>query len=223
MAVDRYPIPDSQSDQNDAISFILTISFVVDLVVRFLGWGVIEYFSDVSNTFDCVIVISSVVDLALSPLPTLFTGVVPASAKGGSLAALRAFRLLRLLRLFRNRAFKAMLIKIINVFVAMRAFLVLFFMFEFILALIGEQFFSNKLRFDANGLPITNIASDAFANAPEYPRNNFDDFSHAILAVFQMQQGDNWTGVMINLARALGPGVQLYPIFIFLLLKLRDD
>lgn len=51
----------------------------------------------------------------------------------------------------------------------------------------GMQFFSNRLRFDKDGIVIDTIGSTAWINAASRPRHNFDDFSHSFATVIIVQ------------------------------------
>ena len=97
MAWDHYPMKQETTDILDAITFILTLFFTLELILRLAGYGLIEYFSDNFNIFDFIIVLVSVLDLTISPIPTIYSNE-PVEESAGSLAALRAFRLLRYFR-----------------------------------------------------------------------------------------------------------------------------
>ena len=62
--------------------------------IKWVGIGLKAYFKDSFNTFDCVIVLLSIIDL------TLFSLID--SGQGGALSAMRAFRLLRVFRLAKS-------------------------------------------------------------------------------------------------------------------------
>jgi hypothetical protein len=207
MAYDHYPMGEGTVNILDVVTFLLTLFFTLELIMRLLGYGLITYFSDNFNCFDFVIVVVSVMDLGLSPLPAFF--LPPdhvASAQGnGSLSALRSFRLLRLLRLFRSQTLKIMLFKIASVVYSMQSFVMLLFLYLFILALIGMQFFANRFRFLEDGEPALPITSEAWVNAYDRPRSNFDDFTQAFVTIFQLVTVDDWNAVMYMCQRSLGP------------------
>ena len=52
-------IPPSSPIQLDAITFVLTLCFLLELIIRLLGNGIVSYFSDNFNCFDFLIVLVS--------------------------------------------------------------------------------------------------------------------------------------------------------------------
>ena len=214
LAIDHYPEDLAFYNVCQVISFFLTLCFAVEMVIMLLGLGIINYFSSSFNCIDFVIVIISIIDISVNPVPVLLD---PASTNNmsGSATALRALRLLRILKLFRSDTFKRTLSKVVEVVYSMRDFLVILLIFLFIFALAGMQIFANKLRFDQNGFPIFTFNSDEWVYAPDRPRSNFDNFTIAFLTVFQIVTIDNWSIVMFNCARSLGPWAMIFAIFCF--------
>eukprot|EP01038_Epipyxis_sp_PR26KG_P020291 gene20291-28727_t len=181
LGMDHYPSNASFPNIIDVISFLLTLLFAMEMIIALLGLGIIEYFSDNLNCFDFSIVIISLCDLALSPLPLYFTSFDHNQQQNSSsFAVLRAFRLLRLFRVIRSETFKRIFFKIIGVVYQMLDFLFLLGLFVFIMALIGMQFFANHFRFDGNGLVINDINSNAWVNAVDRPSSNFDSFTISV-------------------------------------------
>lgn len=100
---------------------------------------------------------------------------------------------------------------------SMQDFLVVLFLFVFLFALVGMQFFANLFRFDANGFVITNINSPEWIYAPDQPRSSFDNFTLAFMTVFQIITIDNWTTPVFNCGRAVGAFGIIHPVLAFLL------
>ena len=46
-------------------NLVFTIIFTIDMLLKWIGQGLGEYFSDIMNTFDCVIVILSLIEIIL--------------------------------------------------------------------------------------------------------------------------------------------------------------
>ena len=214
LACDKYPTTILLQNIVEVISFLLTLIFCIEMIMMLLGLGLTKYFSNRFNIMDFVIVVISVIDLSLSPMPSYFTGETNAP-KSGSANALRSLRLLRLLKLFRSNTFKVLILKILAVVQSMQDFLVILILFLVLFALLGMQLFANRFRFDANGFPITSYNTQEFYDAPDRPRSHFDNFTVAYMTVFQILTIDNWSTVMYNCTRALGPVAMIYPMFIF--------
>ena len=82
----------------------------------------------------------------------------------------------------------------------------------YIYALIGMQFFANRMRFDPDtGAPVRfNLDLDSAYYNAEIPRSNFDSFTHALVTVFQVLTGENWNSVMYDARRATNGFACLY-------------
>ena len=68
--------------------------FFIEMVVKLLGLGVKNYFKDPFNAFDCLIVLTSALDVGFT------TAKIKESGSG--ITALRAFRLLRIFKLAKS-------------------------------------------------------------------------------------------------------------------------
>eukprot|EP00597_Dinobryon_sp_UTEXLB2267_P012259 CAMPEP_0170122122 /NCGR_PEP_ID=MMETSP0020_2-20130122/16424_1 /TAXON_ID=98059 /ORGANISM="Dinobryon sp., Strain UTEXLB2267" /LENGTH=1432 /DNA_ID=CAMNT_0010352865 /DNA_START=1024 /DNA_END=5322 /DNA_ORIENTATION=+ len=219
LAYDHYPMADSSTNLMDAVSFLLTIAFVIEMIVQLVGLGIVEYFSDEMRIFDFVIAITSLVDAVMTPLPPLLSGdsILDASNKKRPVVTVfRSIRFTRALRLFRSKTFKAVLMKVFMTLRSMNHFFVLLFLFLFVLALLGMQFFANTFRFDEHGYAINDVLSEDWANATDRPRSNFDNFTLSFLSIFQCMTVDNWSVVLWNVGRAQGPVAMLFPIGCYL-------
>ncbi|KAL4150744.1 hypothetical protein PRNP1_010141 [Phytophthora ramorum] len=83
---------------------------------------------------------------------------------------------------------------IIRAVASIANFGVLLFLFIYIYALVGVQFFGNTMRFDDEGYP-TPFTLEGFW-AGTVPRNNFDTLLWAAVTVFQIITGENWNSIM---------------------------
>jgi hypothetical protein len=127
-----------------------------ELLVKFLGLGLGEYFANGFNQFDAVIVAASIVELVLAPPEFLLSGgpETKATASGG-VTVLRTFRLLRVLKLARGMPqLQNTLAIMLALIPAVLNFSLLLFLFMYIFALLGVQFYSNRFRFDRVGRPV---------------------------------------------------------------------
>ncbi|KAE9356075.1 hypothetical protein PF008_g3766 [Phytophthora fragariae] len=100
-------------------------------------------------------------------------------------------------------------------FASIGNFGVLLFLFIYIFALMGMQFFGNTMRFDDQGYPTPHTV-DAFWNGT-VPRSNFDTLPWAIATVFQVITGDNWSAVLYDAIRGNGMIASLYFIILVML------
>lgn len=121
-----------------------------------------RYVRDAFNIFDAVIVLAGVVELIIAP-PSFFG---ESAGGAGAISAFRVFRVGRIFKLARSwKQLQNVLVVIGNTLAAAGYFAVLLFLFMFIFALMGRQFFANRFHFDATtgrAIPI---------GAPSYPES----------------------------------------------------
>lgn len=91
LAMDKYPMDDKLENILDWINVVLTFIFGIEMVIKLIGLGIMDYANDRFNLFDAAIVVFSIIELALVP---------PGSNRdAGGISALRGFRLLRVFKL----------------------------------------------------------------------------------------------------------------------------
>ena len=208
LAVDHYPANPEFTNTVDAINALFSLVFAIEMVLKLLALGLLEYLQDTTNVFDGIIVILSVVELAAAP-PVAFGGQEGNS--GGAITALRSFRLFRIFKLMSKwTSMKKLLVKVIKTVKDLGNFGVLLTLFLYIYTLVGMQFFANRLRYDEDGYPIEDIGSDEWKNPAIWPRSNFDDFNHAFGTVFQVLTTENWNNIMYDCRRSTGAGSIIY-------------
>lgn len=69
----------------------------------------------------------------------------------------------------------------------------------FIYTLIGLELFGFQIKFTKDESQVVTQPGQGYS-----PRNNFDDFYHAFLVVFQVLLSDNWDEIMFSFARVKG-------------------
>ena len=124
-------------------------------------------------------------------------GQEAASGGAGALSVLRAVRLFRVFKLARQwKSMHTLLAKTLTTCYDIWPFAVLLFLFIYIFALLGMQFFANQMRFDDDGYPLV-VATEAWS-AAEATRLSFDNFMWAMTTVFVVLTGENWNSVMYD-------------------------
>ncbi|CAM9227104.1 unnamed protein product, partial [Choristocarpus tenellus] len=140
LAIDRYPINDREANILEGANLVFTFVFAVEMVINIVAMGWDQYVSEPFNVFDALIVLTSLVECALA-----FTLENP----GGGISALRAFRLFRVFKLAKSwKGLQDILQAMQRTVLQVGNFAVLLFLFIYIYALVGMQFFSNRLHFD---------------------------------------------------------------------------
>ena len=177
-------------------NLVLTISFIIELVLKVGGLGFNEYAADRFNLFDAAVVLISIIELA--------------AAGSGSLSALRAFRILRVLKLIRSwTSLQNFLYTVYLTVLDLGNFSFIVFLAIFIFALLGMQLFGGKMCGLDDG---------------EVPRHNFDTLLWALVTVFQVLTGEDWNAVMYDGMAANGSSALYFVLLLvignFLVLNL---
>ena len=157
LAMEYDGMPKDYAAGLSVVNLILSISFILEMVLKILGLGFTEYGRDRFNLFDAVVVFISIIELAL--------------AGGGGLSALRAFRILRVLKLIRSwKKLQNFLYTIYLTVLDLGNFSFIVCLTIFIFALLGMQMFGGKMCGLDDG---------------DVPRHNFDTLLWALVTVFQ--------------------------------------
>ena len=227
LSLDVYPPEPLLESILEYINFFLTVVFILEMGLKLYGLGLRIYLHDGFNIFDAVIVGASILETAVAP-PSFF-GFPPTGDSGfGGLTALRTFRVFRLFKLARSwKALQQILATIVRALQSGVYFLMLLMLFVLIYALVGQQFFANRLHFDATTLDALHFkdippryagVTDAWSTDVEKayavaqvdatiytPRSNFDTLSHAIFTIVQVLSGENWNVLLYDCWRAVDP------------------
>ena len=167
-----------------------------------MGYGLKQYFKEYFNTFDCIIVLISCIDVALQ--------LTIQSSGNSAISALRAFRLLRVFKLAKNwQKFQELLRTIGNTLHDISIFSILLFLFLFIYTLLGLELFAFTCAKNADD------AVDFVNGAP--PVSNFNSFRDSFITVFILLTGDGWTSIMFDYYRCDGAGLAVFFCLSFLI------
>jgi len=150
--------------------------FTVECVLKLIGLDPQRYFIDGWNKFDFVVVVGTNVGLIIKWV----TGVnVTALA-----TVIRTFRVCRVVRLVQSlKNLRALINTLIISLPSLFNIGMLLCLMVFIYAIIGVQQFAKVAHFDAIG-----------------PHANFESFPVAFLTLARSVTGENWNGMMYNLA-----------------------
>lgn len=173
------------------IERVFLVIFTIEMVMKWLGWGVKNYFGFNANKFDFVLVTVSMVEQGV-----LLAG---GGVSLGSLSVLRSFRLLRVFRAMRRLEGLRRIIAIMSESsegVWSNFLLVMFVLVIF--SLLGMQLFSNE-------------AGRGFSMRFGH---NFDTFWSSMLLWFQVLTGENWVELLeMGMAHSTAAPVALFIIY----------
>uniref|UniRef100_H3D4N0 Voltage-dependent L-type calcium channel subunit alpha n=1 Tax=Tetraodon nigroviridis TaxID=99883 RepID=H3D4N0_TETNG len=178
LAVQHYEQSKLFTSVMDILNMIFTVVFTVEMIVKLLALRAHHYFIDPWNSFDALIVVGSVLDIAVSEF----------SGKGESgkvsITFFRLFRVLRLVKLLsKGEGIRTLLWTFVKSLQALPYVGLLIAMIFFIYAVIGMQMFG-KVAIDDN--------TDINRNC------NFQTFFMAVLVLFRCATGEQWQEIMLG-------------------------
>ncbi|XP_036762916.2 voltage-dependent L-type calcium channel subunit alpha-1C isoform X5 [Manis pentadactyla] len=180
------------------LNMLFTGLFTVEMVLKLIAFKPKHYFCDAWNTFDALIVVGSIVDIAITEVnPAEHTQCSPfMNAEENSRISITFFRLFRVMRLVkllsRGEGIRTLLWTFIKSFQALPYVALLIVMLFFIYAVIGMQVF---------GKIALNDTTEINRN------NNFQTFPQAVLLLFRCATGEAWQDIML----ACMPGKKCAP------------
>ncbi|KAM4699185.1 voltage-dependent L-type calcium channel subunit alpha-1S [Discoglossus pictus] len=180
----------------DIANQVLLALFTVEMVLKMYALGFQAYFMSLFNRFDCFVVCTGLLEVLLvasnimSPL---------------GISVLRCIRLLRIFKITRYwTSLNNLVASLLNSVRSIASLLLLLFLFMIIFSLLGMQMFGGRFDFEDT----------------EVRRSTFDNFPQALITVFQILTGEDWTTVMYNGIMAYGgpafPGMLVCIYFIIL-------
>ncbi|XP_061592568.1 voltage-dependent L-type calcium channel subunit alpha-1D isoform X3 [Cololabis saira] len=175
----------------DILNMVFTGVFTVEMILKLIAFKPRNYFADAWNTFDALIVVGSVVDIAITEINSADIPVVKVIVEPGntedsariSITFFRLFRVMRLVKLLsRGEGIRTLLWTFIKSFQALPYVALLIAMLFFIYAVIGMQVFGKIAMVDG-----TQINRN----------NNFQTFPQAVLMLFRCATGEAWQDIML--------------------------
>ncbi|XP_031800961.1 voltage-dependent L-type calcium channel subunit alpha-1F [Sarcophilus harrisii] len=168
----------------DILNMVFTGLFTVEMLLKIIAFNPKNYFCDAWNTFDALIVVGSVVDIAVTEVNN--GGHLGESSEDSSRISITFFRLFRVMRLVKllskGEGIRTLLWTFIKSFQALPYVALLIAMIFFIYAVIGMQMFGKVALQDG-----TQINRN----------NNFQTFPQAVLLLFRCATGEAWQEIML--------------------------
>ncbi|XP_057218821.1 calcium channel, voltage-dependent, L type, alpha 1D subunit, a isoform X10 [Triplophysa rosa] len=188
LAVQHYGQSELFNYVMDILNMVFTAVFTVEMVLKLIAFKPRHYFTDAWNTFDALIVVGSVVDIAITEVNPTEAPQVDESGNTEdsariSITFFRLFRVMRLVKLLsRGEGIRTLLWTFIKSFQALPYVALLIAMLFFIYAVIGMQMFGKIAMVDH-----TQINRN----------NNFQTFPQAVLLLFRCATGEAWQDIML--------------------------
>ncbi|XP_056660134.1 voltage-dependent L-type calcium channel subunit alpha-1D isoform X4 [Monodelphis domestica] len=177
LAMQHYEQSKIFNDAMDILNMVFTGVFTVEMVLKVIAFKPKHYFTDAWNTFDALIVVGSVVDIAITEVNN------SEESNRISITFFRLFRVMRLVKLLsRGEGIRTLLWTFIKSFQALPYVALLIAMLFFIYAVIGMQMFGKVAMKDNNQIN---------------RNNNFQTFPQAVLLLFRCATGEAWQEIML--------------------------
>uniref|UniRef100_A0A8C6WX58 Voltage-dependent L-type calcium channel subunit alpha n=1 Tax=Neogobius melanostomus TaxID=47308 RepID=A0A8C6WX58_9GOBI len=184
LAMQHHGQTKSFNDAMNILNMLFTGLFTVEMILKLIAFKPRHYFVDAWNTFDALIVVGSIVDIAITEVNGLQNSEENARI---SITFFRLFRVMRLVKLLsRGEGIRTLLWTFIKSFQALPYVALLIVMLFFIYAVIGMQMFG-KIGLRDN----TQINRN----------NNFQTFPQAVLLLFRCATGEAWQEIMLACSR----------------------
>uniref|UniRef100_A0A8C5BJC2 Voltage-dependent L-type calcium channel subunit alpha-1C n=1 Tax=Gadus morhua TaxID=8049 RepID=A0A8C5BJC2_GADMO len=180
------------NDAMNILNMLFTGLFTVEMILKLIAFKPRHYFVDAWNTFDALIVVGSIVDIAITEVNVSSATLSPAlpglqnSEENAriSITFFRLFRVMRLVKLLsRGEGIRTLLWTFIKSFQALPYVALLIVMLFFIYAVIGMQMFG-KIA----------LKDESHINR----NNNFQTFPQAVLLLFRCATGEAWQEIMLD-------------------------
>uniref|UniRef100_A0A4W5M2F8 Voltage-dependent L-type calcium channel subunit alpha-1D n=1 Tax=Hucho hucho TaxID=62062 RepID=A0A4W5M2F8_9TELE len=170
----------------DILNMVFTAVFTAEMVLKLIAFKPRHYFTDAWNTFDALIVVGSVVDIAITEVNVSTAFSASSNTEDNARISITFFRLFRVMRLVkllsRGEGIRTLLWTFIKSFQALPYVALLIAMLFFIYAVIGMQVFGKIAMVDG-----THINRN----------NNFQTFPQAVLLLFRCATGEAWQEIML--------------------------
>jgi len=212
LALDHDPMDESFEGILEKMNLVLTFVFIIEMIIKLIGMGCRAYFKDPANILDFVIVVLSLGDIGMFIYFQIMTSAQESDTTKtltklrDASTVFRIFRLARILKLAKSwPSFNYFLITIGSTITKMSSFAVILFLFIFIFAIMGMEFFAQKLRFDFDSNPIEQFKEyPNTSTKASVPASNFDTFVNSMVTVFIVLANDGWTPIYWDYYRAVG-------------------
>eukprot|EP00794_Sanderia_malayensis_P006217 gene6217-6933_t len=172
LAVEHYNQPHYITMFLDRANYFFLGLFTFEMLLKMYCLGLHGYFNSLFNRFDCLVVVSSLLEVAIT---------APTNWQPIGISVLRCIRLLRIFKVTRYwESLSNLVASLVNSIKSIASLLLLLFLFMLIFSLLGMQIFGGRF----------NLGEEA------PPRTNFDSFWRSLVTVFQILTGEDWNAVM---------------------------
>ncbi|XP_041843896.1 voltage-dependent T-type calcium channel subunit alpha-1H-like [Melanotaenia boesemani] len=182
MGIEHYNQPEVINKVTDYSNYVFMIIMITEVLLKLVVFGVMKFIKDCWNLLDIIIILLFVISFVLTQLR--MTNIISFNP-----SILRFCKILRLSQVLKNKMIRT-LIKTLNTTLhQIWSIFLLFLFFLFVYAALGVELFG-KLEC-----------------SPDYPclglhrNSNFQNFPMAMLTLYKVCTGDNWSGILKDTMR----------------------
>ncbi len=190
MMSEHHGMTDEFTQNLELLELIATVIYVAEVIIKNFGLGTVAYFSSGFNILDFSLVVLGLATYALEAYGQ--KGMEGASA-GRMLRMMRLFRAARMVKVLRKyESVMKLLETVLGSWSAIMNVVLFISILVCILAIMGLQLYG--------------VAVSGY----EPPRENFSTFSRAVLSVYQIFTGEDWSPIMFSYMHGHGPQACFY-------------
>ncbi|KAK5598634.1 hypothetical protein CRENBAI_006774 [Crenichthys baileyi] len=182
MGAEHYEQPEYVKALLEWVFYILTLVLVFEVLLKFIAFGLVRFLKVRWNVLDTVVVLVSVISILLTKLELSHN--IPINP-----SIFRVVRILRLAQVLKTTKLKVLLKTIIRTLSQIGNIGFLFMFFFFIYAALGVELFG-KIE-----------CSPDFPCLGLHRHTNFENFLVALLTLYKVSTGDNWSGILKDTMR----------------------
>jgi len=202
LCLDKYPDYDHKVETIfSCLNIVFVFFFTMECILKITGLGFRPFFKDRFNSFDLIIVLSSIQGIYFE-----YSG-----QKGSTyFLILRTLRVFRIFKLFRIGDLRVLIDSITYTMPIIIPYIVLLVFFMYIFSLVGMSFYAGMIRFDENG------KVDLVNGTP--PREVYDTLGQSFLTIFQVLMGAEWRFIWYQHMMACGMTAAFYYVFLIIVI-----
>ncbi|KAI9539102.1 hypothetical protein NQZ68_009179 [Dissostichus eleginoides] len=186
MAFQHYKQPIYIERLTEYSYYAFTLLLIIEVLLKIVAFGIRRFLRNSWNHLDVAVVLVSVVSI-------VFIGMEMADWIPINPSILRVCRVLRLAKVLKHKKIRVLLKTIIKTLSQVGSICLLFAFFFFIYAALGVELFGKLECTEEN--PCLGLHRHA----------NFKHFGMALLTLYQVCTGDNWSGIMKDTLRECRP------------------
>ena len=191
------------SDLEDCFE-ILSITFIllylIEMILKLIGLGVIDYCRDLWNVFDGLITILGLISV---PLELIYNTQF--------LLAVRPMRIFRPVASMQR--FREIFETFVMIFDRLKRSLIIFFLIYYIFGVIGVELFQG---YNLENCCHNTSVESAFSTEGGYYLNNFSDLPRAYVTLFELMVVNNWNIIMEGFAIVVGDWSRIFFMIYYL-------